>query len=242
MRRNAESLFSSLDRVSPRDQWEQIQDRAAEDEGPAIVDFESRGTTPAVRLVTVLLALAVFAGAASLTWSAFRSEPERSGNRPAAKNVTAPEIVPIADGYLLYSGTFGIPWELVAMPVANADTSVRPCGDGRLVVAYRDGESVDYQECPSPYFSSEVFTWDPSDGVGGALVVGTVATEVAWIGMETKDGRSVPGVTLPMDSVLDAGFNAFVIEVPSPFAGSIVAKSASGSVLQQQPVGVPVLP
>lgn len=242
MPRNAESMFGWLDRISPRDLWEQIRDRAAEDERPAIVDLESRVTTPAVRLGIILLALGIFAGAAGLTWSAFRPEPERSAHRPAAKNVGAPEIVPIIDGYLLYSGTFGVPWELVALPVANAETSVRPCGKGRLVVAYRDGESVDYQSCPSPYFSSEVFTWDPSDGVGGALVVGTVATEVAWIGMETDDGRTVPGVTLPMDSVLDAGFNAFVIEVPSPFAGSIVAKDATGSVLQQRPVGVAALP
>ena len=241
--RSIESLLRSLDGLAPRRGLEgEINYRVEYGSPPGEIDVEIGARSVTRRLAALAVALAVFLAGAGLTWIAFRPRAEVDPNRPASSNASSPDIVPIDDGYLLDSGqSSGIAWQLVAIPATEVAPpfKARVCGDGRFVVVYRDGESTEYQSCPSPHFSAELFLTDQGNGAQEALIVGTTSMSVASIQMETTDDRSVGGVILPMGSVLDAGFNAFVIEVPAPFEGKIVAKDSVGSALQEREVMVP---
>lgn len=70
------------------------------------------------------------------------------------------------------------------------------------------------QSCPAPYMSAHVFTAEESSG---ALVVETVATNVARIEMETSDGLVVPSVILRMELGSWHRFNAYAIDVPAGY-------------------------
>lgn len=243
MPRNTESMLRSLDRITSRDLWDEIENRALDDAPTAVGDGESRGGSSLMRFWVAFVALALFAGAAGLMMSAFRASPEPGVNQPAGGNRPIPDIVPIDDGYRLYTSAWlGIQWEMVALPVSDGDIDVEGCGDSELIVAYRDDGGTSYQSCPSPYFSAQVFM---AQGSRGALVVGTVATNVSRIELSTDDGRSVPGLILPMDTALSASFNAFAIEVPAGtaiFPASIVARDDAGVLLQQKVLNLPTLP
>lgn len=232
MRRHKPRLIA-LDRVDTPNLWPEIDRRSASAYGDPGLDEDRRPARGLGRLGVVVTSIATFSLAATLTWIVF-SPVGSSPNGTGANDVsTNPPIVPIADGFRVYSGEWQeIAWELVVLP-ASAELT---CGPSTQALAYRDAHSTDWQGCPDPHFSVEVF---PAGESNGALMVGSASPEVAAIQVNTKDGRVVDGVILPLTTELGLPYNAFVIQVPGSWPGALVAKSTQGAVLQRRSLDLP---
>ncbi|MGH9891895.1 MAG: hypothetical protein ACREA0_07925 [bacterium] len=248
--RNRGEEFRILDRIPVRDTWGEIERRANESTESVHRYTESR----ARRLPRMTLAAGIlmsFAAVAYLLLSTWRPATESRGVAGPGKESDAapvtgegenpPAIVKISDGYLLYEGEWqGIAWELVALP---AEDGRQRCGNSAYVVAYRDAHGTDYQSCPEPFLAAETFS-SLSGGEEGALVVGTVATDVASIQARTSDGKQVDGLVIPVADTIPASVNAFVMVVSAPYEGRLVAMNAEGVQLQVEPLkeSVPIPP
>lgn len=241
--------FGALDRIPVRDMWAEVERRANESIDPVHTRYmESQGRrlrrmTLAAGILLSFAAVAYFLLSAWLPASESGrvtgrgEEPDQT--RVAGEGEEAPRITKISDGYLLYEGDWqGLAWELVALP---AQESRRACGDSAYVAAFRylDGGDIVWQSCPDPFVAVQSHgTLDLADE--GVLLVGTVATDVASIRVQTDDGRTVEGVLIPMADTLQSSVNAFVMEVPAPHAGRVVVMDAEGVILQEEPLQVTI--
>jgi hypothetical protein len=149
-------------------------------------------------------------------------------------------LVEIEDGYRVYSDVFDmgggelLPWELVLL---RTDGAIRPCDDSGLALAYRDGESTDWQSCPAPYFSFEVFL-----GEADILIVGALDPRVDSIRIGGDQGRSAEGLIFPLSAQVETEFNAFVMDASQAFPGTLTALDADGVILQEQNLVAPDIP
>lgn len=242
--------FRALDRIPVRDMWPEIERRANESTDSVHTPYmESQGRrlrrmTLAAGVLLSFAAVVYFLLSAWLPASESRrvaGEGDPGQTRVAGEGEEPPTITKISDGYRLYQGNWqGIAWELVALP-ARED---RPgCGDSEYVAAYRDEHGIGWLSCPDPSLAVTSFsTLDVADE--GVLLVGTVATDVASIQARTNDGRTVDGVLIPVADTIQASVNAFVMEVPAPHAGRVVALDAEGVILQEErlEITVPTIP
>lgn len=123
-------------------------------------------------------------------------------------------------------GGESLPWELVLL-------AGRLCDSSGLALAYRDAESTDWQSCPAPYVSYEVFLGDGAD----VLIVVALDPRVDSR-IEGGDG-SADGLILPLSAQVRAEYNAFVMDASGAFPGTLLALDADGNVLQGRRVRVP---
>lgn len=146
-------------------------------------------------------------------------------------------LVEIDGGYRIHSDVFDLGdgellrWELVLL---RTDDESRLCDGSGLALAYRDGESTDWQSCPSPYLSYEVFLGQGED----VLVVGALDPRVTTVRIE-GEGGSADGLTFPLSEQAGSENNAFVVDASDGFPGTLLATDADGNLLQEQGLSVP---
>jgi hypothetical protein len=135
----------------------------------------------------------------------------------AKKNLN--EIETAIDGPVLLRGNnWNYPWVVYLS------------AEGRLT--YRDGDSTSgFPSLAASHFRGTRYSFRTDPEI---LFVGVASHEVAWFGVERRDGRSIAGSIAPVPG---SGVQVVSLTVSRPQPGDqLVAKDENGEVLQEEPL------